>query len=117
MAVPWPTFINTVGSYLNDSSEGKSHEQTAEKIALEYHKVVVSAGTILHANPVLVQAPYVPIKLAIQKSLEDIFNSGVFFMYDFIAFSVSSVEQSFTIIISFWMAFTNSTLLILSRIK
>tara|TARA_R110000803_G_scaffold210201_1_gene281404 strand:- start:29 stop:640 length:612 start_codon:yes stop_codon:yes gene_type:complete len=76
MAVPWPTFINTVGSYLNDSSEGKSLEQTAEKIALEYHKVVVSAGTILHANPVLVQAPYVPIKLAIQKSLEDIFNSG-----------------------------------------
>ena len=76
MAVLWPTFINTVGSYLNDSSEGKSHEQTAEKISLEYHKAVLSAGTSLHANPVLVQAPYAPIKLAIQKSFEDIFNSG-----------------------------------------
>ena len=76
MAVIWPTFINTVGSYLNDASEGKTHEQTADVIALAYHIAVLSADTSLHANGVLVQSSYAPIKLAIHKTLDDIFNSG-----------------------------------------
>ena len=72
MAALWPQFISIVGNYLDDASEGKTHEETAEKIASEYHKAVKAAKTSLHANPVLSQAPYEPIKVAILKTLDDI---------------------------------------------
>lgn len=75
MAALWPQFISIVGNYLDDASEGKTHEETAEKIASEYHKAVKAAKTSLHANPVLSQAPYEPIKVAILKTLNDIRNS------------------------------------------
>jgi hypothetical protein len=72
MSALWPTFIPVVGGYLNSSIEGKTHEETAEKIASEYHKAVKLAMTSLHANLPLVQAPYAPIKMAIMKTLNDI---------------------------------------------
>lgn len=72
MPALWPTFIPVVGGYLNSATEGKTHEQTAEKIASEYHKAVKTANTILHVNLPLVQAPYQPIKMAIMKTLNDI---------------------------------------------
>jgi len=75
MAVIWPTFISSVGEYLNDSSEGKSHDETAEKIASEYHNAVKAATTSLHMNGVMVQAPYTPIKMAIERVFDDIRNS------------------------------------------
>tara|TARA_B100000768_G_C11178120_1_gene331742 strand:- start:307 stop:912 length:606 start_codon:yes stop_codon:yes gene_type:complete len=71
MPALWPTFIPVVGSYLNNVSE-KTHDETAEKIASEYHKAVKTAMTTLHANLVLVQAPYTPIKSAILKTLDEI---------------------------------------------
>ena len=72
MPALWPVFIPTVGGYLNSSTEGKTHDETAEKIASEYHKAVKTSMTVLHANLVLVQAPYAPIKSAIKKTLDDI---------------------------------------------
>ena len=75
MAALWPQFISIVGNYLDDPSEGKTHEETAEKIASEYHKAVKAAKTSLHVNPVLSQAPYAPIKVAIMKTLNDIVKS------------------------------------------
>lgn len=75
MAALWPQFISNVGNYLDNPSEGKTHEETAEKIASEYHKAVKGAKTSLHANPILLQAPYAPIKVAILKTLNDIKNS------------------------------------------
>jgi hypothetical protein len=72
MPALWPTFIPAVGNYLNSAKEGKTHDETAEKISSEYHKAVKTAMTVLHANLVLVQAPYAPIKLAIKKTLDDI---------------------------------------------
>ena len=47
MAALWPQFISIVGNYLDDPSEGKTHEETAEKIASEYHKAVKAAKTSL----------------------------------------------------------------------
>tara|TARA_B100001057_G_scaffold348776_1_gene350127 strand:- start:387 stop:995 length:609 start_codon:yes stop_codon:yes gene_type:complete len=72
MSALWPTFIPVVGGYLNSATEGKTHEETAEKIASEYHKAVKTAQTVLHANLPLVQAPYQPIKQGILKTLNDI---------------------------------------------
>jgi len=74
MPALWPTFIPIVGSYLNSATE-KTEEETAEKIASEYHKAVATAMTSLHANMVMVQAPYQPIKMGIMKTLNDIKNS------------------------------------------
>jgi len=71
MPALWSTFIPVVGSYLNKAVE-KTEEETAEKIASEYHKAVATAATSLHANMVMVQAPYAPIKVAILKTLNDI---------------------------------------------
>jgi len=76
MPALWPVFIPVVGGYLNASTEGKTHEETAEKIASEYHKAVKLAMTSLHANLPLVQAPYAPIKMAIMKTYNDIRESG-----------------------------------------
>lgn len=75
MPAQWSTFIPVVGGYLNSATEGKTHDETAEKIASEYHKAVLTAQTILHANLPLVQAPYQPIKLGILKTLNDIKDS------------------------------------------
>ena len=75
MPAQWSTFIPIVGGYLNSATEGKTEEETAEKIASEYHKAVKTAATSLHANMVMVQAPYAPIKAAILKTLNDIKNS------------------------------------------
>ena len=75
MPAQWSTFIPIVGGYLNSATEGKTEEETAEKIASEYHKAVKTAATSLHANMVMVQAPYAPIKVAILKTLNDIKNS------------------------------------------
>ena len=73
MPALWPTFIPAVGNYLNSAKEGKTHEETAEKIASEYHKAVKTANTLIHpGNLPLVQAPYLPIKNAIKKTLDDI---------------------------------------------
>lgn len=72
MPALWPTFIPAVGNYLNSAKEGKTHEETAEKIASEYHKAVKTANTVLHVNLPLAQAPYAPIKSAIKKTLDDI---------------------------------------------
>ena len=74
MPALWSTFIPVVGGYLNKAVE-KTEEETAEKIASEYHKAVATAMTSLHANMVMVQAPYAPIKVAILKTLNDIKNS------------------------------------------
>jgi hypothetical protein len=71
MPALWSTFIPVVGGYLNKAVE-KTEEETAEKIASEYHKAVATAATSLHANMVMVQAPYAPIKVAILKTLNDI---------------------------------------------
>ena len=76
MPALWPTFIPVVGGYLNSATEGKTEEETAEKIASEYHKAVKTAQTVLHANLPLVQASYEPIKNGIMKSLNDIKESG-----------------------------------------
>ena len=75
MPALWPTFIPAVGGYLNSATEGKTHDETAEKIASEYHKAVKTSMTALHANLVLVQSSYAPIKSAIMKSLDDIKDS------------------------------------------
>ena len=71
MPALWSTFIPVVGGYLNKAVE-KTEEETAEKIASEYHKAVATAMTSLHANMVMVQAPYAPIKVAILKTLNDL---------------------------------------------
>ena len=55
MPAQWTTFIPVVGGYLNSTTEGKTEEQTADKIASEYHKAVKTAQTILHVNLPLVQ--------------------------------------------------------------
>lgn len=75
MPALWPTFIPAVGSYINSVTEGRTHDDIAEKISSEYHKAVKTAMTSLHANMVLSQPPYMPIKSAIKKSLDDIFDS------------------------------------------
>jgi hypothetical protein len=75
MPALWPTFIPVVGGYLNSATEGKTEEETAEKIASEYHKAVKTAQTVLHVNLPSVQAPYQPIKLGILKTLNDIKDS------------------------------------------
>jgi len=72
MPALWPVFIPAVGGFLNSATEGKTEEQTAEKIASEYHKAVKTAQTVLHVNLPLVQAPYQPIKMGILKTLNDI---------------------------------------------
>ena len=72
MPALWSTFIPVVGGYLNATTEGKTHEETAEKIASEYHKAVKLAMTSLHANLPLVQAPYAPIKMDILITLNNI---------------------------------------------
>ena len=72
MPALWSTFIPVVGGYLNATTEGKTHEETAEKIASEYHKAVKPSMTSLHANMVMAQAPYAPIKIAIMKTLDNI---------------------------------------------
>ena len=40
-----PTFIPVVGGYLNSATEGKTEEETFEKIASEYHKAVKTANS------------------------------------------------------------------------
>lgn len=75
MPALWPVFIPAVGGYLNNPSKGKTEEETAEKIASEYHKAVKTAQTTLHANLPLAQVPYVGIKMGILKTLNDIKNS------------------------------------------
>jgi len=83
MPAVWPGFISTVGSFLDDKSE-KTHTDTAEKISSEYHKAVKTAMTSLHANMVLSQPPYAPIKGAIKQCLDDIRESeGVAKIYHF----------------------------------
>ena len=72
MPALWPVFIPAVGGYLNSATEGKTEEETAEKIASEYHKAVKTAQTILHVNLPLVQPSYQPIKQGILKTLNDI---------------------------------------------
>ena len=72
MPALWPTFIPAVGNYLNSAKEGKTHDETAEKISSEYHKAVLTAQTSLHVNLPAAQAPYAPIKMAIMKTLNDI---------------------------------------------
>ena len=72
MAILWPTFINPVGNYLNSAVDSHSHESTAEKISSEYHKAMMSAVTSLHINGVMIQPSYVPIKMAIKKTFNDI---------------------------------------------
>tara|TARA_R110002060_G_C2127253_1_gene99063 strand:- start:266 stop:406 length:141 start_codon:yes stop_codon:yes gene_type:complete len=39
MVALWSQFISIVGNYLDYSSEGKTHEETTEKIPSEYHKI------------------------------------------------------------------------------
>lgn len=72
MPAIWPTFITQVGNYLNDAKEGKTHEQTAEKIASSYHTAVSTAQVILYPNLVIVRPPYLPIKNAILKTFNNI---------------------------------------------
>ena len=72
MPAIWPAFITSVGGFLDDPSEGKTHTDTAEKISSEYHKAVKTAQVTLHATLVSVQPPYIPIKMAIEKCLNDI---------------------------------------------
>lgn len=72
MPAIWPTFITQVGNYLNDAKEGKTHEQTAEKIASSYHTAVSTAQIILYPNLVIVRPPYLPIKNAILKTFNNI---------------------------------------------
>ena len=76
MPALWPTFIPAVGGYLNSATEGKTEEETAEKIASEYHKAVKTAQTVLHVNLPLAQASYSGIKQGIIKTLKDIKGSG-----------------------------------------
>ena len=72
MPAIWPTFITQVGNYLNDAKEGKTHEETAEKIASSYHTAVSTAQVILYPNLVIVRPPYLPIKNAILKTFNNI---------------------------------------------
>jgi len=76
MPALWPVFIPAVGGYLNSATEGKTEEETAEKIASEYHKAVKTAQTVLHVNLPLAQASYSGIKQGIIKTLKDIKGSG-----------------------------------------
>ena len=75
MPAIWPTFISSVGTYLNNPSEGKTEEQTAEKIASAYHTAVSTTQIILYPNLVMVRPPYQPLKSAILKTFNDIKNS------------------------------------------
>ena len=75
MPALWPSFIPAVGSYLDSPTEGKTFEETGEKIASEYYNAVVTANTILHANLPLALPSYAPMKDAIAKTLQDITDS------------------------------------------
>jgi len=72
MPAIWPTFVSSVGAYLNNPSEGKTEEQTAEKIASAYHTAVSTAQVVLYPNLVIVRPSYIPIKNAILKTFNDI---------------------------------------------
>lgn len=72
MPAIWPTFVSNVGTYLNTPSEGKTEEETAEKIAFAYHTAVSTAQVILYPNLVLVRPSYLPLKNAILKTFDDI---------------------------------------------
>ena len=93
MPAIWPAFITSVGGFLDDPSEGKTHTDTAEKISSEYHKAVKTAQVTLHATLVSVQPPYIPIKMAIEKCLNDIRESEgepqIFHFTDWAAKTVS----------------------------
>ena len=72
MPALWPTFIPAVGGYLNSATEGKTEEQTAEKIASEYHKAVKTAQTVLNENQPLFQSQNDGFKAGIFNTLNDI---------------------------------------------
>ena len=72
MPANWPTFITQVGNYLNDPKEGKTHKETAEKIASSYHTAASTVQVILYPNLVMVRPPYLPIKNAILKTFDNI---------------------------------------------
>lgn len=78
MASLWPKYITVVGGFLDSPTEGKTIEQTAEKLASEYHKAVKTA--LITGPPygvgVSVQPSYIPMKLAIQRCLQSILDSG-----------------------------------------
>jgi hypothetical protein len=96
MPAVWPGFITSVGGWLDDKSE-KTHMDTAEKIASEYHKAVSTAQTSLHATMVMVQPPYIPIKMSIKKCLDDIRDSeGKPQLFHFTDWSAKTV--------SYWMS-------------
>ena len=71
MPAIWPTFIGTVGGFLNAAVE-KTHKDTANMIATQYDIAVSTANTSLHANIVMNTIPPSAIEIGILKTLDDI---------------------------------------------
>jgi len=71
----WSTFQSAVAPYLDNPVDGKTHAETAEKIASEYHKAVSAAQTTFHGTILTTQPPYAPLKMAIEDALNQISES------------------------------------------